>query len=165
MLDNCWSVALPSQVLLHRSIGLELPLFLIVIKFSRFRCPCKKKLTKLSSTDNWIFHWKTMSNMFTPTSPSSTIPNGKVFSPTTANKENHIDELFQLDNHRIQSQLDVSVNNLSMDWKGSIPFHSVLLGTRPVGSVPGLFSLSCHWRKISQPSLLACLSHGYIRVQ
>jgi hypothetical protein len=64
-----------------------------------------------------------MSNMFTPTSPSSTIPNGKVFSPTTANKENHIDELFHLDNQRIQSQLNASVNNLSMDWKGSILFH------------------------------------------
>ncbi len=49
-----------------------------------------------------------MSNMFTPTSPSSTIPNSKVFSPTTANKENHIDELCHLDNQRIQSQLDAS---------------------------------------------------------
>ncbi len=58
-----------------------------------------------------------MSNMFTPASPSSTIPNGKVFSPTTANKENHIDELFHLDNRKIQSQLDASVNNLSMDQK------------------------------------------------
>ena len=31
--------------------------------------------------------------------------------------------MFHLDNQRIQSQLDASVNNLSMDWKGSIPFH------------------------------------------
>jgi hypothetical protein len=63
--------------------------------------------------------------MFTPTSPSSTIPNGKVFSPATANKENHIDEMFHLDNQIIQSQLDASVNNLSMGWKGSIHFTAM----------------------------------------
>ena len=63
-----------------------------------------------------------MSNMFTPTSPSSNIPNGKVFSPTT-NKENQIDELFHRDNQSIQSLLDASVSNISLDWKRSIPFH------------------------------------------
>ena len=63
-----------------------------------------------------------MSNMVTPTSPSSTITNGKIFSPTT-NKENQIDELFQQDNPSIQSQIDEFVFNISKCWKGSIPFH------------------------------------------
>ena len=67
-----------------------------------------------------------MSNMFTPTSPSSTIPNGKVFSPTT-NKENQIDELFHQDNQSIQSLLDAFVSNISLDWKGSIPFHCYVI--------------------------------------
>jgi hypothetical protein len=64
-----------------------------------------------------------MSNMFTPHSPPSTITNAKVFSPTSTNNKNHINRLFHLENQRIQSQLDASVNNLSMDWKGSISFH------------------------------------------
>ena len=58
-----------------------------------------------------------MSNMFTPTSPSSNIPNGKVFSPTT-NKENQIDELFHRDNQSIQSLLDASVSNIF--WIGKV---------------------------------------------
>jgi len=50
--------------------------------------------------------------MFTPTSPSSKIPNG------TLTRKIKIDELFHRDNQSIQSLLDASVSNIF--WIGKV---------------------------------------------